>query len=1594
MFKSVFQYYEEVCVKYPDQLACVCNDVRLSYKELDQKVSKLSQYLYAKSIGPEDVVGLMFLRSIDAIVAVLAVMKVGAAFMMIDPKYPLERIQKMLRASQSRLVLTNDNEVQGFPFSELQDFTLNSYRVEKTKKRAQLNFDTLPIPDRTLISFDKYSQYCKMSLSRKVVTIQATRGCPYKCIYCHNLWPKTHSRRSSDNIFNEIMICYKSGIRKFSILDDIFNLDIKESLRLFQLIIDHKLGIQLYFPNGLRGDILTTDYIDKMVEAGLVHLALSLETASERLQILIGKNLKLSKFRENIEYIASKYPHVMLDLFTMHGFPTETEEEAMQTLEFIESIKWIHFPYVFVLKIFPNSPVYEFAIKHGVSKEAIDRSIKYAYHEVSDTLPFPKEFSKMYQARVFNEYILNKERLLKVIPYQMSLLTEAEFLNQYDIYFPQGIGSRDELFKILNISKEELAEFSYYPDDAGVAEEFTQKIKKFFPTHQSSTGSFKILLLDVSQLFTSDSLRHNNLNEVPLGLMYLLTYLNESLGDQVAGRIIKPVIDYNNFEELRSIIAAYQPDLIGIRSLSVYKDFFHQTVSYIRSWGISCPIVTGGPYATSSYETLLQDRNVDLAVLGEGESTFHELISEMLANNNEFPSQEALSKIEGLAYLVSNPDEKTDQAKSIIPLDIINYSDALGCVGPVFGKKDKNLVYVAFTSGTSGEPKGIMIEQEGLQNLLENWIRIYRLDECETRILQLAAFTFDVFLGDMLKVLMTGGTLFIASDAQRRDPEQLVKLIEAESINIFESTPSYAQLLVDELYRVEYDFNQLDLIIIGGEASSLDQYRDLLHKTHGKVRIINGYGVSEASIESCYYETDHIDFFSQGQCPIGKAFQGVNLYVLNEKLEDQEEGELYIGGPSILRSYLNPKDNEAIINHSLKKERLYKTGDLVKKLADGNLLYMGRKDFQIKIRGHRIEPMEIESNLLAYSGITDCIVIEWENKLLAYYCSKDPVGDATIIQHLKLVLPDFMIPSFFLHIESIPLSPNGKVDRRSLPLPSDDDCEPSALSETVSESKLKVLWEKILKIGAFSIYDSFFDLGGDSLDSVRIITEINAWGGYQLKITDVYNYRTIHELGKFMDGISRHDIDKQSNAMLKSVYDSVEAKLTESELGNVPMLLNKLRQEEIEYSNQILSSTIRSEYANSSYKGNFREIFREVYFLEQIIFDDIVDLEKISEIVRAVYDDQRLLCSIIIKQKTQYYIREYAVPKNIKIPFLDLSGFSTAFNYSFITEVLSQYYQKSDKLRVLPFRILLIKSALKQYILGFLMDESIHDKIGVDIFKQSVIAKLQNRPNARTMHYQDFVNVVNRGPIALSADEMIDALDFQKFKNVSSQIKTQLYANRVKAPSMFLKRFKLDRFTKNQNQWEMALALFVLFCQKILRLEDIAMVVVHDARAFDKYAYANTIGEFMDFVPVVVNPVRMNQSEIAGRVNQNIKLAVDYKVNFINMYNNLAYSKKYQKMQKLAVSSVGPIHKSDSLLVFHYRSELDSSIELSNNNDNERVLNPWLKGVYFGVAFQDNELVINLNLPVQIAKQDLEKFFREEIEKESKKTPPKKGNIL
>ena len=445
----------------------------------------------------------------------------------------------------------------------------------------------------------------------------------------------------------------------------------------------------------------------------------------------------------------------------------------------------------------------------------------------------------------------------------------------------------------------------------------------------------------------------------------------------------------------------------------------------------------------------------------------------------------------------------------------------------------KNLAYVIYTSGTTGKPKGVMLEHQGAVNRIIWMNNEYPITE-KDHILQKTNYTFDVSVWELFWANWYGACIVFAHSELYKDNVYLAELIEAEQITVLHFVPSMLVAFVETLEaqpNLVPKVQGLKYLFCSGEALNLYEVKKC-QVLMPNCQVHNLYGPTEATIDVLYYDCNNPNI---SQVLIGKPIANTSAYVLNELLQPVPIGgigELYVGGDNVARGYLNniPLSNERFIANPFQTKeekaqdyngRIYKTGDLVRSLADGNIEYLGRNDFQVKIRGFRIELGEIEARLTQYNGIKHSIVIAYEQAsgskyLVAYYLANEEIDSQLLQAHLNETLPGYMIPSAFIYLTELPITSNGKLNRRALPKPELTDKVEYVAPENDAERTLCDIFANILKIPAeeISMQDSFFRLGGNSILAMMLNNRINDAFKVKMRLVDILSVNTIRELAK------------------------------------------------------------------------------------------------------------------------------------------------------------------------------------------------------------------------------------------------------------------------------------------------------------------------------------------------------------------------------------------------------------------------------------------------------------------------------------------------
>ncbi|WDV44634.1 amino acid adenylation domain-containing protein [Clostridiaceae bacterium M8S5] len=447
-----------------------------------------------------------------------------------------------------------------------------------------------------------------------------------------------------------------------------------------------------------------------------------------------------------------------------------------------------------------------------------------------------------------------------------------------------------------------------------------------------------------------------------------------------------------------------------------------------------------------------------------------------------------------------------------------------------------DMAYIVYTSGSLGKPKGVMVCHKNVVSIYKSWEETYELKKDEYSHLQMASFSFDVFSGDLVRALCSGGKLVLCRKEVLLNIPLLYDIMIEEGVNIGEFVPAIIRNMMNYIKKDGKKLDFMKILIVGSDVWNMDEYRELKLQCSLDTRVISSYGLTEATIDSTYYEPQGT-LTTDGAVPIGKPFANTEIYILDNEMNPVPvgiPGEIYIGGDGVTLGYVNAPEltKERFINHSFDKTkqiRLYKTGDLALWNNDGNIKMLQRIDNQVKIRGHRIELSEIEKQLESIIEVEKAFVVPKEapngEKLLCAYCKAPASLDINKTnKYLKKKLPTYMIPSYMLRVEEFPLTNNGKVDIKKLPVPTLEK-EIQNKPQTENEKKLAKLWSKLLGIRRIDLNDDFFDLGGNSLNLVELMILIRQEFDINISVNKLFSSPSLYSMASVIDSITAKEID-------------------------------------------------------------------------------------------------------------------------------------------------------------------------------------------------------------------------------------------------------------------------------------------------------------------------------------------------------------------------------------------------------------------------------------------------------------------------------------
>lgn len=429
--------------------------------------------------------------------------------------------------------------------------------------------------------------------------------------------------------------------------------------------------------------------------------------------------------------------------------------------------------------------------------------------------------------------------------------------------------------------------------------------------------------------------------------------------------------------------------------------------------------------------------------------------------------------------------------------------------------KGNDLAYVIYTSGTTGNPKGVMIEHGSLSNFVHSMLEIIPFSKNKS-ILCVTTMSFDIFVFETWVSLSNGMSIVIAKEEEKKSPKKLYNLVYSELIDMIQTTSSRLQMILND-NKNKYFLKDIKVICVGGEVFTENLLIELKKIT--KAKIFNMYGPTETTVWSTVKDLTH-----NSKITIGKPIRNTDVYILDENRHLQPRqvvGELFIGGNGLARGYWNQHEltREKFMNNPFRiGEKMYATGDLARINHYGELEIIGRKDNQVKVRGYRIELEEIENAIIKYTCIKETAVIVKEDNqgyssIYAYFATNMDILIQDLRKFLRNVLPDYMIPSYFIRVDSLPYTSNGKLNRKELlnfneTVITKNFFEPPKCKE---EEQLLNIWKEVLKVSELGINDDFFDFGGNSLLLIKLIVKLEEMN-FKVDTTDIVHCKTVHNL--------------------------------------------------------------------------------------------------------------------------------------------------------------------------------------------------------------------------------------------------------------------------------------------------------------------------------------------------------------------------------------------------------------------------------------------------------------------------------------------------
>ena len=677
-------------------------------------------------------------------------------------------------------------------------------------------------------------------------------------------------------------------------------------------------------------------------------------------------------------------------------------------------------------------------------------------------------------------------------------------------------------------------------------------------------------------------------------------------------------------------------------------------------------------------------------------------------------------------------------------------------------------LYIIYTSGTTGKPKGVRILNKGLLNYVE-WFKKYSDLRTDDKAVLVSSYAFDLGYTSLYSSILNGCELSILTKNEYTNPHLLLSYIVQNKITYMKSTPSFFRIIKSSDEFKEGCFASVRLVLLGGENIDLDDIKDA-HEAYPELVIANHYGPTETTIGVVSTKIDFNKFDDYCKCPvIGKSISNTNAYVLNDDLNLMPlgcRGELYISGECVSGGYLNNEKltkERFIDNPYMPGQLLYKTSDCAKMLEDGSIQFFGRSDKQVKIHGYRVEIGEIEYALKLYPDVTQAIAqVRTDEKGINYICgyvvTKKELDIRDLRKFLGKHIADYMIPTYFVRLDNIPLTANGKIDYKSLPEPEITQCvEEYEAPRNEIEEIMSSVWKDVLKCDRVGITDDFFVLGGDSIKAIQVAAKLQK-AGLNVELKDIIEYATIKELA--------------SNIQLSEDAESEAAVTIEEKKKISSELLSEIKDYYYKKDKSLEIDEVFgvSPSQRQMYLGTTRADKTMCYQNRTCRINAELDLNLINKAYQLLFDKYQVLRTVFYEDSNGEIYEVAFKHRDAHVEFEDISRMSEEEQKAYLEkEVKKDSLTPFDLKHGLLMRTIIYKTGEQKYFVLWSNHHSILDGWGRMIVIKELISNIKDLINGRDIKFSpvNFSRYIEN----LEKKNYKEAVDFWKkylegYKNV------------------------------------------------------------------------------------------------------------------------------------------------------------------------------------------------------------------------------------